>query len=136
MNANSHYCCPLAVSTYLDKPNMLRWKKRDSFTLPDKWTPIAPSAPSGSKAGGTGTLAPSKPGGMPMVGKWPENVLLHIVSYLPIPDLPAVSRVNRAFSRIVRDERGWEDRCKFLRLKDPESEFFSIAEVFGQADLA
>lgn len=31
-------------------------------------------------------------------------------------DLPAVARTSRAFSRLVRDERGWEARCNFLRL--------------------
>jgi recyclin-1 len=55
-----------------------------------------------------------------MVGRWPESVLLRIVEYLPIPDLPAVARASRAFSRVVKYERGWEARCRYLRLDPAE----------------
>jgi len=40
--------------------------------------------------------------------------VLRIVQSLPVPDLPKVARSSRALSRIVRDERGWEWRCKVL----------------------
>lgn len=101
---------------------MLRWAKRDSVQN-DKWAPLAASAPSGSNFLFSSVLKPSKPtfATESMVGRWPEAVLLRIVSYLPISDLPSVARVNRSFARIVRDERGWEGRCAYLRIK-PEGE--------------
>lgn len=101
---------------------MLRWAKRDSVQT-DKWAPLAASAPSGSNSLFASVLKPSKPSASTgtMVGRWPESVLLRIVSYLPIPDLPAVARVNRSFARIVRAEQGWESRCAYLRIK-PEGE--------------
>lgn len=129
-----HSCC--RVRTYpvhlrssftrKQEADMLRWGKRDSVSA-DKWAPLAPSAPSGSTPRFGSVLKPSKPTSNSngaselMVGRWPETVLLRIVSYLPIPDLPAVSRVNRSFARIVRAESGWEARCTFLRIK-PERE--------------
>lgn len=42
--------------------------------------------------------------------------MLNIVSYLPVPDLPHVARGCKALARVVRDERGWEARCKLLGL--------------------
>lgn len=98
---------------------MFGWgKKRDSLSL-DQWAPIAPSAP-GSSGGRFGhILKPSKGGARsvgPTVGRWPESVLLRIADYLPVADLPAFARVNRGFSRVVRDERGWEGRCGYLRI--------------------
>jgi hypothetical protein len=75
----------------------------------------------------TSILKPTKPGAKPtastgpLVGRWPESILLLIAKNLPLPDLPQLARANRAFSRIVRDERGWEARCKLLKL-DPDGE--------------
>lgn len=108
----------------LTSPAMFSWgRKRDSMSL-DKWAPIAPSAPGSGLSGGMSgrfgsILKPSKggPGSAgPMVGRWPESVLLRVAAYLPVADLPAFARVNRGFSRVVRDERGWEGRCAFLRI--------------------
>ncbi|WWC91812.1 uncharacterized protein L201_006759 [Kwoniella dendrophila CBS 6074] len=94
----------------------------------DKWAPIAPSKPGGrSNSHNLSTrfasvLKPSKLSARgsissgPLIGRWPENVVLRIIEFLPIPDLPNVARSNRALSRLVRDERGWEVRCKWLGL--------------------
>lgn len=126
----------LAAYRYRVVNNMLRWGKRDSVQA-DKWTPIAPSAPSGSTSRFASVLKPSKPSNNGtseiMVGRWPETVLLRIVSYLPVPDLPAVSRVNRSFARIVRAEPGWEARCNFLRIK-PERMSPSHAQLIASAE--
>ena len=85
----------------------------------NKWAPIAPAKAGGPSSSSrfAAVLKPSKPGAaptarVPLVGRWPESILLQIVSYLPIPDLPRVARVNRAFSRLVRDEAGWRKRCQ------------------------
>ncbi|WVR07610.1 hypothetical protein IAU60_004652 [Kwoniella sp. DSM 27419] len=93
----------------------------------DKWAPIAPSNKGGPSthnlsARFASVLKPSKPSARgststgPLVGRWPENVLLHIIDHLPIPDLPNVARANRACARLVKDERGWEVRCRWLDL--------------------
>ncbi|ODN94766.1 recyclin-1 [Cryptococcus wingfieldii CBS 7118] len=96
----------------------------------DKWAPIAPSNPSTSTAHLSSRFAsvlkPTKPGAHnakssgPLIGRWPEDVLLRIVELAPVCDLPNMARANRAFAKIVKDERGWEWRCKLLGLK-PES---------------
>ncbi|KAK4689590.1 recyclin-1, partial [Tremellales sp. Uapishka_1] len=93
----------------------------------DKWAPIAPSKPGGPSGSSVfsstrfaSVLKPSKPltgtaySVGPRIGRWPESILLRVVQFLPIPDLPNVARANRAFSRIVRDEQGWEARCRIL----------------------
>ncbi|WVF72932.1 hypothetical protein IAT40_007750 [Kwoniella sp. CBS 6097] len=97
----------------------------------DKWAPIAPNKPGGPSSSSTthnlsarfaSVLKPTKPSSRgsrltgPLIGRWPENVLLQIIEFLPIPDLPAVARANRACARLVKDERGWEVRCKWLGL--------------------
>ncbi|WVQ84674.1 hypothetical protein IAT38_006829 [Cryptococcus sp. DSM 104549] len=98
----------------------------------DKWTPLAPSKPGGpSSAHATSThalssrfasvLKPSKLSARsvatgPSIGRWPEQVVLRIIEFLPIPDLPNVARASRACARLVKDERGWEWRCMLLSL--------------------
>ncbi|WWC64489.1 uncharacterized protein I303_107099 [Kwoniella dejecticola CBS 10117] len=94
----------------------------------DKWAPIAPSKPGGPSnqhnlsSRFASVLKPSKPSARgsissgPLVGRWPENVVLRIIDFLPVPDLPHVARSNRALARLVKDERGWEVRCKWLGL--------------------
>ncbi|WVW86251.1 hypothetical protein I302_108293 [Kwoniella bestiolae CBS 10118] len=99
----------------------------------DKWAPIAPSKPGGPSNSHNlssrfaSVLKPSKPSARgsissgPLVGRWPENVILRIVEFLPVPDLPNVARANRALARLVKDERGWEVRCKWLGLAPDHS---------------
>nr|XP_019010411.1 recyclin-1 [Kwoniella pini CBS 10737]OCF49192.1 recyclin-1 [Kwoniella pini CBS 10737] len=94
----------------------------------DKWAPIAPSKPGGPSnqhnlsSRFASVLKPSKPSARgsfasgPLVGRWPENVILGIIDFLPIPDLPNVARANRTLARLVKDETGWEVRCKWLGL--------------------
>lgn len=97
-----------------------------------RWVPIAPTKPGGPSkfpaARFTTVLKPSKPSARgsvslgPFVGRWPETILLLVVEYLPVPDLPSVARANRALSRIVRDERGWEARCRILGVRPDAGE--------------
>ncbi|OCF61386.1 recyclin-1 [Kwoniella mangroviensis CBS 10435] len=99
----------------------------------DKWAPIAPSKPGGPSNSHNlssrfaSVIKPSKPSARgsvssgPLVGRWPENVILRIIEFLPIPDLPSVARSNRSLARLVKDERGWEGRCKWLGLSPGNS---------------
>lgn len=96
------------------------------------WAPLAPSKPGGPSkspaARFTSVLKPTKPSALgstssgPLIGRWPESILLRIVESLPVPDLPNVARSSRALSRIVRDERGWEARCRILEIKSEDGE--------------
>lgn len=98
------------------------------------WAPLAPTKAGQPSSGRFGVLKPSKPNAKgarslgPSVGRWPESTLLRIIHYVPIPDLPAFARANRAFSRLVRVESGWKRRCGVLglqpagKLKDREYE--------------
>jgi hypothetical protein len=60
----------------------------------------------------TSILKPTKPGAKltastgPLVGRWPESILLLIAKNLPLPDLPQLARANRAFSRGLSVMRG------------------------------
>ena len=88
----------------------------------NKWVPLAPNKPGQpSTPSKFNILKPSKPitrtSQGPFIGRFPEAVVLNIVSFLPIPDLPNVARGCKALARVVRDERGWEARCKLLGLK-------------------
>ncbi|EIW71948.1 recyclin-1 [Tremella mesenterica] len=94
----------------------------------NKWAPIAPNKPGQpSTSRFTSVLKPQKPGHKPqvvgaaLVGPWPESVLTHIITFLPVPDLPQVARVNRAFARLVRDDSGWEKRARLLGLSPHRS---------------
>jgi hypothetical protein len=92
------------------------------ITRMNKWVPLAPNKPGQpSTPSRFNVLKPSKPitrtSQGPFIGRFPEVVVLNIVSFLPIPDLPNIARGNKALARVVRDERGWESRCKLLGLK-------------------
>ncbi|WRT70136.1 uncharacterized protein IL334_007130 [Kwoniella shivajii] len=98
----------------------------------DKWAPMAPTKPGGPSSSHNlssrfaSVLKPSKPSvrgsasSGPLIGRWPEAVILSIIGLLPVSDLPNVARASRAVARLVKDERGWEVRCKWLGL-EPDS---------------
>jgi len=48
------------------------------------------------------------------VGRLPSELHLLILHFLPITDIPAYARVNRALSRLSGDERVWERRWRLL----------------------
>lgn len=101
----------------------------------DKWAPMAPTKPGGpSSAGGMfsfGVLKPNKAGAAtnaaararsgPRVGRWPEDVLVKIVGYLPVHDIPNFARANRALARIARTESTWEHRCRVLGITEVDT---------------
>lgn len=97
----------------------------------NKWVPLAPSKPGQSSTSSRfNVLKPSKPTTVrasqgPFIGRFPEVVVLNIVSYLPVPDLPSVARGCKALARVVRDERGWESRCKLLGLSPKGKSVYS-----------
>lgn len=89
------------------------------------WTPLAPTkqgGPSNESSSRFSVLKPTKPSARtgprlgPSVGRWPETIILRIIHYLPVPDLPSIARCNKAFSRLVRDEAAWKYRCRILNL--------------------
>jgi recyclin-1 len=115
------------------------------------WNTVTPNKASGSSkkiqstARFTSILKPSKPHNVqsyraPLVGRWPEAILLHIFQYLPIPDVPQVARCSRAFSRLVRADSGWEWRCDVLHLSknvardDDFGDFSASTDVFEDVD--
>ncbi len=55
-----------------------------------------------------------KPAGSPLVGLLPTDLHLLVLSYLPIPDIPAYGRCARATAALCRDESIWEQRWKAL----------------------
>ncbi|BEI86875.1 hypothetical protein CcaverHIS002_0702210 [Cutaneotrichosporon cavernicola] len=107
----------------------------------DKWAPIAPSKPGANPGSGHGmfsgfgsVLKPHKAGPStsaaalaragrtgPRVGRWPEDILVRIAGFLPVHDLPAFARANRALARITRNETNWKARCRVLGV-EPSSD--------------
>jgi recyclin-1 len=115
----------------------------------NKWAPIAPTKSGGTKgAAGPSPSSASSAGGMlssfgavlkpskagpstsaaararagrsgPRVGRWPEDIIVRIVAFLPVHDVPAFARANRALARIARDEGTWEARCRVLGISEP-----------------
>jgi len=120
--------CAIAHSWPVGRPYPSVMKKSGM----SNWAPLAPSKPGGPSkspaARFTSVLKPTKPSALgstssgPLIGRWPESILLRIVESLPVPDLPNVARSSRALSRIVRDERGWEARCRILGIKSEDGE--------------
>lgn len=112
----------------------------------NKWAPIAPTKSGGAKGGLSpvspnsggmlssfgAVLKPSKAGPStsaaamaragrtgPRVGRWPEDIIVRIVGFLPVHDVPAFARANRALARIARDEGTWEARCRVMGISEP-----------------
>lgn len=50
----------------------------------------------------------------PRVGRWPEDILVRVAGFLPVHDIPAFARANRALARIARDETNWKARCSVI----------------------
>ncbi|KAG8757442.1 F-box protein: endocytic membrane traffic, recycling ReCYcling 1 [Ceratobasidium sp. 423] len=76
----------------------------------DKWTTLEPVKLHG----------PNRQSRLPTVnrhtfiGRFPPEVHVRILAYLPIPSLPTCARVSRAFSRLVRDDRVWKRKYDAL----------------------
>lgn len=95
---------------------------------------MAPSKPGGPSSSSktkaptaifSAVLKPSKPSAQsqnvgPLVGRWPESILLRIIRYLPVSEIPNVARVSRALASLVRDEDNWQWRCQVLGLSEEE----------------
>jgi hypothetical protein len=92
------------------------------------WTPLTPSRPGDSlssllkgtslgSSGGHGQTIKLPP---PTLGAWigglPESIHLVIIGFLPVPELPRLAKVSRAFGRLVASDEAWETRCKSLGL--------------------
>lgn len=117
----------------------------------DKWAPIAPSKPTTASGSGHGmfsgfgsVLKPHKAGPStsaaalaragragPRVGRWPEDILVRIAGFLPVHDVPAFARANRALARIARDETNWKARCRVLAIEPSAGEIWSLHSAFA-----
>jgi recyclin-1 len=50
----------------------------------------------------------SRPYSTPRIGKLPSSLHLAILQYIPVPDVPAYARTNRALARLAASEELWE----------------------------
>ena len=66
---------------------------------------------------------------VPTIGKLPVDLHLLILSYLPIPDIPAYARCSRSTSQLVRDERVWAPKYTSLGL-----ERYKLASVLDEIE--
>jgi recyclin-1 len=54
------------------------------------------------------------PPSTPRIGKLPSSLHLVVFQYVPVPDVPAYARANRALARLAASEELWEDRYSRL----------------------
>ncbi|KAF8273573.1 exocyst complex component Sec10-like protein [Lactarius quietus] len=54
------------------------------------------------------------PGSTPLIGRLPSSLHLLILQYIPVPDVPAYARTNRALSRLAASEQLWEHHYSLL----------------------
>jgi recyclin-1 len=50
----------------------------------------------------------------PRIGKLPSSLHLAILQYIPVPDVPAYARTNRALARLAASEELWEHHYTLL----------------------
>jgi recyclin-1 len=56
----------------------------------------------------------SRSSSTPRIGKLPSSLHLAILQYIPVPDVPAYARTNRALARIAASEELWERHYTLL----------------------
>ncbi len=56
----------------------------------------------------------SRSSSTPRIGKLPSSLHLAILQYIPVPDVPAYARTNRALVRIAASEELWEHHYTLL----------------------
>lgn len=61
---------------------------------------------------GASTARPTPP--VQLVGRLPADLHVLVLTYLPIADVPTYGRCSRILAELVRDERIWEARWKWL----------------------
>ncbi|KAF8470367.1 hypothetical protein JB92DRAFT_3135158 [Gautieria morchelliformis] len=80
----------------------------------DKWTTLEPTRLYASATTGLRSRAVIKPDPSTYIGRLPKDLHVLIITYLPVYQVPAYSRGNRALSRLTRDERVWEAKWNAL----------------------
>ncbi|KAF8585654.1 f-box protein pof6 [Ramaria rubella] len=78
----------------------------------DKWTTLEPVRLYGS--GNATSRSRDKPHSSAYIGRLPKDLHLLIITYLPVYQIPAYSRGNRALSQLSRDEKVWEVKWNAL----------------------
>ncbi|GJJ14596.1 hypothetical protein Clacol_008862 [Clathrus columnatus] len=76
----------------------------------DKWTILEPVRLYASNATGLRTRTIAKPDLTTYIGRLPRDIHLLVLTYLPLYQIPAYARGNRALSRLALDEKLWENR--------------------------
>jgi recyclin-1 len=56
----------------------------------------------------------SRSSSTPRIGKLPSSLHLAILQYIPVPDVPAYARTNRALARLAASEELWEHHYTLL----------------------
>lgn len=74
------------------------------------YSPSASIGPSSSHKFPRYTGSHKPPANFQLIGRLPVDIHLIILSHVSIPDIPALSRVSRAYSNLCKDERVWEVR--------------------------
>lgn len=80
----------------------------------DKWATLEPVRLYASTATGFLSRAPAKQDLSTYIGRFPRDVHLLILTYLPLYQIPNYARTNRALSKLTLDEKLWEIRWNHL----------------------
>jgi len=80
----------------------------------DKWTTLEPVRLYATGAAGLRSRAAVKPDLSSYIGRLPRDLHILIITYLPVYQIPAYSRGNRALSRLTKDDKIWEARWNDL----------------------
>ncbi|KAF8507628.1 exocyst complex component Sec10-like protein [Gautieria morchelliformis] len=80
----------------------------------DKWTTLEPTRLYASATTGLRSRTVTKPDPSTYIGRLPKDLHVLIITYLPVYQIPAYSRGNRALSKLTRDERVWEAKWNAL----------------------
>src|SRR5277367_1116072 len=102
----------------------------------DKWTTLEPVKLHGATPISTAKPAPKSHYGASyahqnraqFVGRIPSELHLFILHFFAISDIPAYARMNKAISRLARDEKLWQKRWHLLIGGDSSKEGKQKAE--------
>jgi recyclin-1 len=70
--------------------------------------------------------------GKPLIGRLPEEAVILVLLFLPIPDIATVARCSRRLSSLCRDERVWRGKLKWLDWQGPVNDKGKNKEYDGR----
>ncbi|KAI5122031.1 hypothetical protein M0805_008021 [Coniferiporia weirii] len=88
-----------------------------------------------------GTVTAKAPSVQQLIGRLPEDLHIAVLTYLPIPDVPAYSRASRTLGKLALDERVWEAKWNALGIDARGAELDGVldeleARVRGRTNVA